>query len=147
MPSQPPSRGVPPGQPPKPKPKPKLSVIDESAAPTDAATQGGGKVRVEDFENPSAAPTRSADPGVPVNKSSRAVNPRKQFPLHTDLLMRDLFNRGQVPEQWQIVAAEETRLDETNWDVEFTIMDTKTNAVVRRVIEVQGGKLSRVVDR
>jgi hypothetical protein len=130
------------------KPKPKLSVIDDQPTPQ-APPSGGARVRVENFdEHPvPLSNANAADPGVPVNGSSRAVNPRKQYPMHFDLLMRDLYERKQEPEQWQVVAAEEVRLDEMNMDVEFTIVDKRTNAVVRRCIQVQAGKLSKISDR
>jgi hypothetical protein len=108
---------------------------------------------VQSFDEPMAAPpaappstAHAADPGVPVNRSSRAVNPRKQYPMHFDLLMRDLYQRGEVPEHWQIIAAEEVRLDETNMDVAFTLVDNRTNSVRRRCVEVQRGKLLRISD-
>jgi hypothetical protein len=143
----PPKRGV--GGPPA---KRTLPVIDDAAPAVEQPTRSIGRVKVESFDDakappPPAAPTASADPGTPVNAASRAVNPRKQFPMHFDLLMRDLFQRGEVPEHWQVIAAQEARLDELNWDVEFTVVDNRTNGVVRRCVEVQAGKLSRISDR
>jgi hypothetical protein len=131
----------------KPKPKRVLSVIDD--APAAPPPRGSGRLKVQSFDEPLADPAtaHAADPGVPVNQSSRAVNPRKQYPMHFDLLMRDLYERKEVPEHWQVVAAEEVRLDETNMDVEFTIVDNRTNAVVRRCVQVQAGKLSKIIDR
>jgi hypothetical protein len=146
-----PPRGA---QPPRQDAKPKLTlpVIDDSA---DRPIRSSGHVKVVSFDDidlktPAAEPPRAAgaaDPGVPVNHSSRAVNPRKQYPLHFDLLMRDLYQRGDIPEHWQIIAAEEIRLDETNMDVEFTVVDNRTNAVVRRCVQVQAGKLLRISER
>ncbi len=89
----------------------------------------------------SEAAPGSAAPGEPVNPFSRAVNPRLQYPLHFDLLMRDLFARGLVPEHWQVVAADEVRLDETGMDVEFTLLEVGTERLWRRRVDVQHGKL------
>lgn len=103
--------------------------------------------RVETPPEPPPVAPGASNAGVPVNTSSRAVNPRKQYPLHFDLLMRDALARGEVPESWQIIAAEEIRLDDMNMDVQFTMLDAKTNAVTRRCIEVQAGRLSRISER
>jgi hypothetical protein len=81
-----------------------------------------------------------------VNPFSRAVNPRQQYPLHFDLLMRDIFSLGLVPEKWQVVAADEVRLDENGMDVEFTLVEQGTNLVRRRRVEVQHGSLRRICD-
>jgi hypothetical protein len=89
---------------------------------------------------PPAAPG-AADPGVPVNPLSRAVNPRQQYPLHFDLLMRDLFAHGFEPERIQIVAADEVRLDEAGMDVEFTLMEHGSERMRRMRVDVKHGKL------
>jgi hypothetical protein len=91
-------------------------------------------------------PAGAADPGSPVNPSSRAVNPRLQYPLHFDLLMRDLFKRGETPEEWQVIAADEVRLDDGGMDIEFTLLKSAQNAVVRRRVDVEQGRLLRITD-
>jgi hypothetical protein len=96
---------------------------------------------------PEPPPTDDAPPhGTPVNPFSRAVQPREQFPLHFDLLMRDLFAQGETPESWQVIAADEVRLDEDGMDVEFTLLRTGTDQVWRRRIDVQHGKLRAIRD-
>jgi hypothetical protein len=86
------------------------------------------------------APENAAvDPGVPVNTAIRTVNPLKKYPVHFDLLMRDLVQRGAVREHWQVVMAEEVRLDETDMDQAFTLVDDRTKAVLRRRVDVQNG--------
>src|SRR5687768_2443888 len=69
--------------------------------------------------------------GTPVNPLSRAVLPKEQFPLHFDLLMRDLWSRGMSPEDFQVIAADEVRLDEDGMDVEFTLLCRGTELVSR----------------
>src|SRR3954470_3124922 len=81
---------------------------------------------------PSKPAPAAADPGKPVNPSSRAVNPRLQYPLHYDLMMRDLLARGQTPGEWQVITADVARLDDTGLDIEFTLLRTAHNSVVRR---------------
>jgi hypothetical protein len=88
----------------------------------------------------------AATEGTPVNPVSRAVHPREQYPLHFDLLMRDLFSLGITPEEWQVIAAEEVRLDEDGMDVDFTLVHASSNQVRRRRVEVQQGKLLRIQD-
>jgi hypothetical protein len=88
----------------------------------------------------------SASQGVPVNPLSRAVHPRDQYPLHFDLLMRDIFSCGVPAEEWQVIAAEEVRLDEEAMDVEFTLLKASTNQVRRRRVEVRQGYLLRIID-
>jgi hypothetical protein len=88
----------------------------------------------------------SASQGVPVNPLSRAVHPRDQYPLHFDLLMRDIFACGIPPEEWQVIAAEEVRLDEEAMDVEFTLLRTSSNQIRRRRVEVRQGYLLRIID-
>jgi hypothetical protein len=61
--------------------------------------------------------------------------------------MRDLMKRGETPEHWRVIATEEVRLDEMNFDVEFTLLDQRTKAVTRRRVDVQQGKLQRISDR
>jgi hypothetical protein len=92
--------------------------------------------------------TRSgaATQGTPVNPLSRAVHPREQYPLHFDLLMRDIFHLGRAPEEWQVIAAEEVRLDEDGMDVDFTIIHVSTNQIRRRRVCVQQGRLVRILD-
>lgn len=88
------------------------------------------------------APAEASDAaGEQVNPLSRAVHPREQYPLHFDLLMRDLFQRNLSPEEWQIISADEVRLDETGMDVEFTLLRNGTNHVWRRRVDVRHGKL------
>lgn len=86
-----------------------------------------------------AAP--SDEPGEQVNPLSRAVHPREQYPLHFDFLMRDLFQRNLSPEEWQVISADEVRLDESGMDVEFTLLRNGTNHVWRRRVDVRHGKL------
>jgi hypothetical protein len=88
----------------------------------------------------------AASHGVPVNPLSRAVQPKDQYPLHFDLLMRDIFSCGIPPEEWQVIAAEEVRLDEEAMDVEFTLLKPSTNQVRRRRVEVRQGYLLRIID-
>jgi len=84
-------------------------------------------------------PTPAA--GNQVNPLSRAVLPKEQYPLHYDLLMRDLWNRGMTPEAFQIIAADEVRLDEDGMDVEFTLLCSGTDKVFRRRVDVRHGRL------
>jgi hypothetical protein len=94
---------------------------------------------------PAPPPARNAqDPGEPVNVFSRAVDPRKQYPLHFDLLMRELYERGLVPEEWQVAVADEVRLDEDGMDIEFTLIEPKADLMRRIRVDVQQGKLLRV---
>jgi hypothetical protein len=86
----------------------------------------------------------AATPGTPVNPVSRAVSPRKQYPFHFDLLMRDLFACGIQPEKWMVIAGEELRLDEDGMDIEFTLIEVATNQVRRSRVDVQHGKLVRI---
>jgi hypothetical protein len=79
--------------------------------------------------------------GHPVNPISQAVLPKEQYPLHFDLLMRDLFRRGLVPEDFHIIAADEVRLDEDGMDVEFTMLRRGTDLVLRRRVDVRHGRL------
>ncbi len=100
---------------------------------------------------PPAAPLPQAeDPtpavGHPVNPLSRAVLPKEQFPLHFDLLMRDLWSRGMSPEDFQVIAADEVRLDEDGMDVEFTMLRTGTDLVYRRRVDVRHGRLLGIRD-
>jgi hypothetical protein len=89
-------------------------------------------------------PTPAA--GHPVNPVSRAVLPKEQFPLHFDLLMRDLWTRGMSPEDFQIIAADEVRLDEDGMDVEFTLLRIGTDAVFRRRVDVRHGRMVGIRD-
>lgn len=91
-------------------------------------------------------PYGAATQGTPVNPLSRAVHPREQYPLHFDLLMRDIFYLGIPPEEWQVIAAEEVRLDEDGMDVDFTLVHAATNMVRRRRVCVQQGRLLRILD-
>jgi len=103
--------------------------------------------RTRDGLTPSTPPADgAASHGVPVNPLSRAVHPRDQYPLHFDLLMRDIFSCGIPPEEWQVIAAEEVRLDEEAMDVEFTLLKPSTNQVRRRRVEVRQGYLLRIID-
>lgn len=151
MPTPPASSGRPPGDRRPPAPRPQLPVIDEARPATPRAASG--RLRIQDADaleaaspTPAAPPTASADRGTPVNPVSRAVDPRRQFPMHLDFLLRDLFARKEEPEQWQIVAADEVRLDELHMDVAFTIVHRTSATVARRVVEVQAGKLVRIRD-
>ncbi|MBA3709987.1 MAG: hypothetical protein H0W83_14345 [Planctomycetes bacterium] len=92
---------------------------------------------------PGAAPG-AADPGEAVNPLSRAVNPRAQYPLHFDLLMRDFFAHGIEPERLQVVAADEVRLDENGMDVEFTLMEVGTEHMRRCRVDVNHGRLVQI---
>jgi hypothetical protein len=84
--------------------------------------------------------------GHAVNPLSRAVLPKEQFPLHFDLLMRDLWSRGMSPEAFQVIAADEVRLDEDGMDVEFTLLRTGTDMVSRRRVDVRHGRLLSIRD-
>jgi hypothetical protein len=100
---------------------------------------------------PPAAPLpRVEDPtpavGHAVNPLSRAVLPKEQFPLHFDLLMRDLWSRGMSPEDFQVIAADEVRLDEDGMDVEFTMLRTGTDLVYRRRVDIRHGRLLGIRD-
>ncbi len=85
-------------------------------------------------------------PGRAVNPLSRAVHPREQYPRHFDFLMRDLFQRGEQPEQWQVIAADESRLDEDGMDIDFTLLRTGTDEVHRRRVVVRQAKLVAITD-
>jgi hypothetical protein len=89
-------------------------------------------------------PTPAA--GNAVNPLSRAVLPKEQFPLHFDLLMRDLWSRGMSPEDFQVIAADEVRLDEDGMDVEFTLLRVGTDMVSRRRVDVRHGRLLAIRD-
>ncbi len=94
---------------------------------------------------PAATPQdQTPSVGVPVNPFSHAVLPSEQYPLHFDLLMRDLYHRGLVPEDFQIIAADEVRLDEDGMDVEFTLLRRGTDLVLRRRVDVRHGRLISV---
>lgn len=84
--------------------------------------------------------------GHAVNPLSRAVLPKEQFPLHFDLLMRDLWSRGESPEAYQVIAADEVRLDEDGMDVEFTLLRSGTDLVSRRRVDVRHGRLLCIRD-
>jgi hypothetical protein len=97
-------------------------------------------------QRPPAVPlaqAQDATPAVghPVNPLSRAVLPKEQYPLHYDMLMRDLWTRGMTPEDFQIIAADEVRLDEDGMDVEFTLLRNGTDTVFRRRVDVRHGRL------
>jgi hypothetical protein len=92
-----------------------------------------------------AAPSAGAqNQGSAVNVFSRAVNPRTQYPLHFDFLMRDMYDRGFVPEEWQIIAADEIHLDEAGMEIEFTLVQKEQNILHRIRVDVQAGKLHRI---
>ncbi len=82
--------------------------------------------------------------GQPVNPASRSSNPKLQYPVHFDFLMRHLYERGLVPEEWQIAAADEVRLDETGMEIEFTIVQPKQSLMRRIRVHVSEGKLVRI---
>lgn len=84
--------------------------------------------------------------GHAVNPLSRAVLPKEQFPLHFDLLMRDLWDRGMSPEAFQVIAADEVRLDEDGMDVEFTLLRVGTDSLWRRRVDVRHGRLLSIRD-
>ncbi len=84
--------------------------------------------------------------GLPVNPLSRAVLPKEQYPLHFDMLMRDLYQRGLAPEDFQVIAADEVRLDEDGMDVEFTMLRRGTDAVQRRRVDVRHGRMISIRD-
>lgn len=113
-------------------PIPPRRSIDGST-PTRRTASGG----------PPAAPG-AANPGTPVNPFSRAVNPREQYPRHFDFLMKDLYERGMVPEQWKVLAADEVRLDEGGMDIEFTLVEHQGDTVRRVRVDVQEGRLLRI---
>jgi len=79
--------------------------------------------------------------GQAVNALSNAANPRSQYPAHVNFLMRDLYDRGLIPEEWQIVAADEVHLDEDGMTVEFTVLQRQENLMHRIAIDVAGAKL------
>jgi len=93
---------------------------------------------------PAVDPTPAV--GHAVNPLSRAVLPKEQFPLHFDMLMRDLWSRGLSPEDFQVIAADEVRLDEDGMDVEFTLLRTGTDLVSRRRVDVRHGRLLNIRD-
>lgn len=84
--------------------------------------------------------------GNAVNPLSRAVLPKEQFPLHYDFLMRDLWSHGHSPEQYQVIAGDEVRLDEDGMDVEFTLVNKSTDQVHRRRVDVRHGRLLGIRD-
>ena len=79
-----------------------------------------------------------------VNAFSNIVDPRKLYPAHFDGLMRDLYHRGQAPEQWRVLDASETRLDEDGQEVEFTLVQHVTDLVWRCRVLVSRGVLVRI---
>jgi|GEM_PF-3424041 len=79
-----------------------------------------------------------------VNAFSNIVDPRKLYPAHFDGLMRDLYQRGQTPEQWRVLDASETRLDENGQEVEFTLVQHGTDLVWRSRVLVSRGVLVRI---
>jgi hypothetical protein len=84
--------------------------------------------------------------GNAVNPLSRAVLPKEQFPLHYDHLMRDLWAHGHSPEEFQIIAGDEVRLDEDGMDVEFTFVHKPTDQVFRRRVDIRHGRLLGIRD-
>ncbi len=88
----------------------------------------------------------AGEDGVAVNEFSRAVLPRDQFPVHFDFLMRDLFARGESPEEWQVLAADEARIDEDGMEVEFTLLKIGTDLLWRRRLDIQLGQLRSITD-
>ena len=82
----------------------------------------------------------------PVNAFSKLVDPRKRFPVHFDALMRDLFTRGEQPERWRLLDADEVRLDEDGQEVEFTLVQHGTEDMVwRRRVLATHGKVVRIM--
>jgi hypothetical protein len=81
---------------------------------------------------------------TPVNPFSNAVDPSKLYPLHLELLMRDLHTIGEVPEKWRVLDATETRLDEHGMEIEFTLVRKGTDLVWRRSVLISGGRLVRI---
>lgn len=79
-----------------------------------------------------------------VNAFSNIVDPRKLYPAHFDGLMRDLYQRGQAPEQWRVLDASETRLDEDGQEIEFTLVQHVTDLVWRCRVLVSHGVLVRI---
>lgn len=82
-----------------------------------------------------------ANPIRPVNAYSNAIDPRKLYPHHFDHLMRNLFAMGEMPEQWRVLDATETRLDEHGMEIEFTIVRQGVDVVWRQRVLVSAGKL------
>jgi hypothetical protein len=64
---------------------------------------------------------RENNPIQPVNALSNAVDPRRLYPAHFDL-MQNLYHSGQQPERWRALDAAEVRLDEDGMEVEFTLV-------------------------
>ena len=64
------------------------------------------------------------NPIQPVNAFSDAVDPRRLYPAHFDL-MRNLYHSGQQPERWRMLDAAEVRLDEDGMEVEFTLVQQR----------------------
>lgn len=93
---------------------------------------------------PAVDPTPAV--GLPVNPLSRAVLPKEQYPLHFDMLMRDLYQRGLTPEDFQVIAGDEVRLDEDGMDVEFTMIRRGTDLVMRRRVDVRHGRMIAIRD-
>ncbi len=88
-------------------------------------------------------PTGS-NPIRPVNAYSNAIDPRKLYPHHFDHLMRNLFKMGEVPEEWRVLDATETRLDEHGMEVEFTLVRQGADLVWRQRVLVEAGKLIKI---
>jgi hypothetical protein len=55
--------------------------------------------------------------------------------------MRDLFAAGQQPENWRVLDATETRLDEHGMEIDFTLIEHGTDRVWRRRVLVAAGRL------
>jgi hypothetical protein len=111
--------------------------VDMAIPPRNPQSQERGK--------PALSP-RTKAPASSADLPTRMVNPRQQYPKHFDHLMRDLYAAGLEPERWQVIGAEEIRLDEVRMDIEFTLMEQGTDNVRIRCVEMERGVLLRVRD-
>lgn len=93
-----------------------------------------------------APPSRGKAPKPSADMPTRVLNPRQQYPRHFDHLMRDLYAAGLEPEKWQVIGAEEVRLDEVRMDIEFTLLEQGTDTVRVRCVEMEGARLLQVRD-
>ena len=84
------------------------------------------------------------NPIQPVNACSSAVDPRRLYPAHFDL-MRNLYHSGQQPERWRMLDAAEVRLDEDGMEVEFTLVQHGTDRCGTAASWSAPGQLVRIV--
>ena len=78
---------------------------------------------------------------TPVNAYSNAIDPRRLYPIHFDHLMRDLLAAGQQPNNWRVLDATETRLDENGMEIDFTLIEQGTARIWRRRVLLAAGRL------